>query len=77
MAKNAVHVTRSGENWKVKSVGAKRAASITSTQAEAIQIGRRIAANRGSELVVHRPDGKIRSNDNLGAEAYPPQTRER
>jgi len=70
--KKAVHITPSRGGWKVKSAGARRAAKITATQAEAVQIGRRIAANRGSELVVHRTDGKIRSNDSYGSDPFPP-----
>jgi hypothetical protein len=77
MAKRpAVHVTSTGAGWKVKSAGAERAARITATQAEAVQVGRRIAANRGSELVIHRTDGKIRSKDSFGNDPFPPRDNE-
>jgi len=72
MAKGAVHVTRKGEGWKVKSRGAARAAKIAATQEEAVCIGRRIAARRGVELVIHRPDGCIRSRDSYGPNPFPP-----
>lgn len=74
--KAAVHVTSTGDGWKVKSVGAGRAVKITGTQAEAIQVGRRVATNRGAELVVHRTDGRIRSKDSYGNDPFPPRDKE-
>ena len=71
MIRNAVHVTPSSGGWKVKSVGAERAAKITSTQAEAIRLGRQIATNRGAELIVHRSDGTVRSKDSYGNDPLP------
>lgn len=76
MSKKSVHVTPQGDGWKVKSANAERAAKITATQAEAIQIGRRIAANRGAELIVHRVDGRIRSKDSYGNDPFPPRDKE-
>ena len=76
MAKKAVHVVPSGSSWRVRTAGAERSAKVTSTQSEAIQVGRRIAINRGSELVVHRTDGTIRSKDSYGNDPFPPRDRE-
>lgn len=76
MAKKAVHIVPSGNAWKVKSAGSEKPSKVTSTQAEAIQVGRRIAMNRGSELVVHRTDGTIRSKDSFGNDPFPPRDRE-
>lgn len=71
--RRAVHVVPArGYRWKVKSAGAKRAAAIVPTMAEAIQIGRRIAMNNGRELIVHRRDGTIRSRDAFGNDPFPP-----
>lgn len=61
MSNKSVHVTPKGDAWKVKTTGSMRAARITSSQAEAIQIGRRIAMNNGYELVIHRSDVAMRS----------------
>lgn len=74
MAKKAVHVnpTRNGK-WQVKSAGSVKRYRIVDTQAEAIRIGRRIAMNRGAELVVHRMDGTIRSKDSFGPDPFPPR----
>lgn len=71
MTKSApVYVISTARGWKVKSAGAERASRVTATQAEAIQIGRRIATNRRSELIVHRVDGTIRSKDSYGKEQF-------
>jgi hypothetical protein len=45
MSHRIVRVTPKGDLSKVKTSGASRAARITASQAEAIQIGRRIAMN--------------------------------
>ena len=72
--KIAVYVlpTKNGK-WAVKSRGATKRHRIVDTQAEAIQLGRRIAMNRGSELIVHRTDGSIRSKDSYGEDPFPPR----
>ena len=74
MSKKAVYVKPKGKRWQVKSEGAKRAARIFPTQAEAIQVGRRIAMNRGCELIVHRTDG---TKDSYGNDPFPPRDREK
>lgn len=76
MSKKSVHVTPSGTTWKVKSAGAQRAAGRVETQGEAIQLGRRIAMNRGAELVVHRKDCSFRLKDSFGNDLCPPFDRE-
>ncbi|MDI9636911.1 DUF2188 domain-containing protein [Kamptonema cortianum] len=65
MQKNTVYVTSEGKVWKVKSDRARRAAKVTKTQAEAIQIGQRIAMNRGAELIIYRLSQKCQSTDSF------------
>lgn len=65
MAKQ-VHVTKRGNGWAVQSTGSEKAAKITSTQKEAIEIGKSIAQNQQSELVIHGTDGKIREKNSYG-----------
>ncbi len=72
MAKQ-VHVVPHSGSWAVKSTGASKAAKLTSTQHEAIQVGRQIAINKRAELVVHRQDGSIRSKDSFGNDPFPPR----
>lgn len=72
--KKAIHVgpTRDGR-WYVKTAGNEKRHRIVDTMGEAIVIGRRIAMNRGTELIVHRTDGSIRSKDSFGVDPFPPR----
>lgn len=73
MGKNQ-HVTpHSDGGWQVKGAGNDRATKRTDTQAQAIEKGREIAKNQGSELVIHRPNGRIRDKDSHGKDPYPPK----
>jgi hypothetical protein len=66
------HIVKHLEGWAVKGAGNKRATKVTQTQTEAIQIGRRIAINQSSELVIHGVDGKIRNKNSYGNDPCPP-----
>lgn len=68
------HVTkRSDGNWQVKGEGASRASFVTTTQSEAIKLGRHICSNQESELIIHRRDGRIRAKDSHGHDPFPPR----
>lgn len=72
MAKN-VHVTKRENGWAVKTAGSEKAVKITNTQKEAIELGKSIAKNQQSELVIHGTDGKIRDKNSYGNDNYPPK----
>ena len=73
MGKNQ-HVTpHPGGGWQVKGAGNSRATLRTSTQADAIKAARQIAKNQNTELVIHRPDGRVRDKDSHGHDPYPPK----
>lgn len=77
MARNERHVTpaRSG-GWNVQKPGAGRASSHHDTQADAIDRARQIVHNDGGgEVVIHRPDGRIRDSDTVapGNDPNPPR----
>jgi len=76
MASRQVRVTPRPDGWAVKTDGASRAAKVTSTQKEAIDIGKRIAQNQGTDLTIHGRDGKIRSKDSYGPDPNPPKDKE-
>lgn len=68
------HVTPHPDGgWQVKGEGNTRATVRTTTQKEAIDIGRGIARNQGSELEIHRPNGQIRDKDSHGNDPFPPK----
>ena len=73
MGKNQ-HVTPHPDGgWQVIGEGNERATARTSTQKEAIDIAREISRNQGSELVIHRPDGRIREKGSHGNDPFPPE----
>ena len=73
MAKKKYHVVPSGDDWAVKREGSQRASSLHSTQADAIAAGTELARTNKTELVIHRPNGKIRDSDSYGNDPNPPK----
>lgn len=65
MAKQ-VHITKKENGWSVKTAGSEKAVKITPTQKEAIAVGKTIAQNQKSELIIHGTDGKIREKNSYG-----------
>jgi len=72
MTKNQ-HVVPHNGQWAVKGEGNSRATKITSTQKEAIEIAKGTAKNNNSELIIHRPDGRIREKNSYGSDPFPPE----
>ena len=73
MSKN-YHVTPHPHGWwQVKGEKNQRATAITNTQTQAIKIAREITKQQSSELIIHRPNGRIRSKDSHGYDPYPPK----
>lgn len=73
MGKNQHIVTDGNGGWGVRGEGNSRLTSRHETQADAINAGRDIARNQGSELFIHRPNGQIRDRDSYGNDPYPPR----
>lgn len=67
------HVVPHNGRWAVKGAGNQRATSMHDTQQQAIDAGREIARKHQSELVIHRPDGRIRDKDSHGNDPFPPK----
>jgi hypothetical protein len=72
MGKN-IHVVPSGNKWAVKSEGSNQPLSSHLTQKAASEAGRLAAQKNQSELVIHRPDGRIRDKDSFGGDPCPPR----
>ncbi len=71
---DTIHVTPHPDGgWQVKKGGASRASSKHRTQKEAIDEARKTSKREGLELVIHRPDGRIREKDSHGNDPYPPK----
>lgn len=73
MTRNVNVMPHPNGKWQVKVDNAKRAIVRTDTQREAIDRGRTVARNKGVELVIRRPDGRIRGKDSHGHDPYPPK----
>ncbi|HSS50090.1 MAG TPA: DUF2188 domain-containing protein [Thermoanaerobaculia bacterium] len=69
------HVVPHDGEWAVRGEGNQRVTSIHDTQAQAAERAREIARNQRSEVVIHRPDGRIRDSDSYGNDPNPPRDR--
>ena len=72
MGKNQ-HVVPQNGVWQVKGAGNRKATVVTTTQKEAIRIGRDIAIKQGSELFIHNRQGRIRERNSYGNDPCPPK----
>lgn len=61
--------------WDVKRENAKRASGHYETKQEAMDAGRRMSVNQGTELISHRRDGVIQGSDSHGNDPCPPKDR--
>ena len=59
--------------WDVKRSGSQRISGHYGTKTEAINAGRIISRNQGTELVIHGLDGRIQSSDSHGNDPCPPR----
>ena len=67
-----IHVVPDGGDWAVKPAGG-HVTSHHSTQAAAAEQARQEARAIGGEVVIHRPDGRIRDRDSYGNDPFPPR----
>ena len=74
--KRDIHVVpHKNGGWATKKEGANRAGIRTSTQQGAIERARTQAIRERTEVVIHRPDGRIRDSDSYGNDPNPPKDR--
>ena len=73
MAGRNQHVAPHQDGWAIKGEGNQRATAVHGTQREAMDAAREIARNQKAELVIHRPDGRIRDKDSHGNDTFPPR----
>ena len=66
---NDVYVVKNGDNWGVRTAGSDRLYRVCSTQAEAIEIGRKLAIARKSELRIQRRYAKFHKSNSYGNES--------
>jgi hypothetical protein len=59
--------------WDVKKGGAGRASSHHDTKQDAIDTGRKVSQNQGTEFRIHNKDGRIGQSDSHGNDNFPPK----
>ncbi len=59
--------------WDVKKGGSEKASNHFDKKTDAVEKGREISQNQGSEFYIHGKDGKIQSKDSHGNDPNPPQ----
>ena len=52
--------------WNVKKGGSSRASAHTETKQQAVDLGREISRNQGTEFFIHGKDGVIQQKDSHG-----------
>lgn len=68
------HVVPNSEGgWDVKRGGGERASAHFDTKKEAIDRGREISRNQGTEFRIHNKDGQIARSDSHGNDPNPPK----
>lgn len=73
MAKKHHVVPNPKGGWDVKKSGGERASVHTTTKQEAVDKGRKISKNQGSEFVIHGKNGQIQQKDSHGNDPFPPK----
>jgi hypothetical protein len=68
-----IHVVPRENGWAWVRENADRASGLADTQSDAIEQARPAAQRDGVELIIHRPDGRIRDKDSHGNDPYPPR----
>ena len=75
MPKKDIHVVPRGTGWATRREGSNRVGSTHRTQSAAIDAARERAQRERVEVVIHRPDGRIRDADSYGTDPFPPRDR--
>lgn len=59
--------------WKVKTVGTRKAAGLYDTKAKALTKAIEVAKNKKAELFVQKENGKIQFRNSYGSDPFPPK----
>ncbi|MGX9120461.1 DUF2188 domain-containing protein [Mesorhizobium sp. BHbsci] len=68
-----IQVNASEGSWATRREGATRVGSTHETQATATAAARGTAVRERGEVIIHRPDGRIRDANSYGNDPYPPK----
>lgn len=74
MARKEHHIVPNPNGgWDIKRENAIKSSGHFDTKKEAIDRGRQISKNQGSELIIHGRDGRIQQSDSHGNDPCPPK----
>ena len=59
--------------WNIKKGGPQRSSGHFDNKKGAINAGRKISQNQGTEFIIHGKNGKIQQADSHGNDPYPPR----
>jgi hypothetical protein len=68
-----IHVVPHDSGWATRREGTSRAGSTHETQAQATEAARSTAIRERGEVIIHRPDGRIRDANSYGTDPFPPK----
>lgn len=68
-----IHVVPHDSGWATRREGAARVGSTHDSQAQAAKAARATAVRERGEVIIHRPDGRIRDANSYGNDPFPPQ----
>lgn len=66
-------VPNANGGWDVKKGGASRASGHFDRKQDAVDAGRQISRNQGTEFFIHGKDGQIQQKDSHGNDDFPPK----
>ena len=69
----ARHVVKHDDSWAVRVAGSNRVSSTHDTQQQAITRAREQAIAEQGQVLIHRPDGKIREERTYRDDPCPPR----
>ena len=77
MSRNEHHVVYNSELgcWDVKRNNAERVSGRYATKQRAVDCGRTMSKNAGTELVIHLKNNRIQNSDSHGNDPCPPRDR--
>lgn len=74
MSKKTHHVVPNPDGgWDVKKGGSEKSSNHFDKKSDAVDKGREISQNQGSEFYIHGKDGRIQSKDSHGNDPNPPK----
>ncbi|WP_082223891.1 DUF2188 domain-containing protein [Pseudorhodobacter wandonensis] len=68
-----IHVVPHGSGWATRREGAQKVSSQHRTQTAATGAARTTAIREHGEVVIHRPNGRIRDANSYGNDPFPPK----